>query len=723
MTTDPFVRLLLSVATVISATASMASAQTLSLGSPKHWAATVTAKSGIGTADARVEARSTRRNFQDWCDNWRSEDKKCVEDLLASEEAKTTYRASADCVAGRITAVDGHTYLLAGTWPAGTDIGAGRTRWRDASGSIVERDNASDGLGISGQWEVLCPGPIRKAPAASAVVPAPPPPSAPQRSAASLTQPALLVCGGQPFCTESLSFAATVSDFQAILQNGNTKILTARISFRNKLTRPLTLGFVAGSGIATDDRGNRYVVSGERAVQGIGLVQGMSADAKFTLEPGESSDARWEFVWNASGREIFGLAFNIDLAIREIDTIAGNQLRLGREHALHFSKLGNRETSQEPRATVAPPTPSGVAGAVPVAAAPATPKVDVCAGRRNCFGAGPFVAEVTGLTASQPGGPAGGWRTVQANVRFWNLTTQPIILGYLTRSGVITDNQGNRYTVRASWDGVKGIGAVDQSKADTQFVLNGGAPGNATFTMSWSADRRDPVGTAFNFDFSVAHLEVLPGQQVHTVREYTIAFAGLSTSSAAVPAPSKAGSTSEAAATAPADGCSRKPRCYSEGPITVEVAGLTASQPGGAAGGWRSLQANLRFQNLSTEPVILGYVARSAVITDNSGNRYTIRAQWDGVKGIGTVDQSTADTQFVLNAGASRTATFTLSWPQARTDSVGTTFNFDAAVAHLEITPGRQVRTVREYAVSIPNLTATGPGLLNKLLQGIPKRE
>ena len=120
--------------------------------------------------------------------------------------------------------------------------------------------------------------------------------------------------------------------------------------------------------------------------------------------------------------------------------------------------------------------------------------------------------------------------------------------------------------------------------------------------------------------------------------------------------------------------------------------------------------------------MILGYVARSAVITDNSGNRYTIRAQWDGVKGIGTVDQNTADPQFVLNAGASRTATFTLSWPQSRTDSVGTTFNFDAAVAHLEITPGRQIRTIREYAVSIPNLTASGTGILNKLLQGIPKR-
>ena len=70
--------------------------------------------------------------------------------------------------------------------------------------------------------------------------------------------------------------------------------------------------------------------------------KGRSADQKFILQPGETSDARFEFAWYASPQEIFGLSFQVDLAIREIDTIAGNQLRLGREHALHFSGLENR---------------------------------------------------------------------------------------------------------------------------------------------------------------------------------------------------------------------------------------------------------------------------------------------------------------------------------------------------------------------------------------------
>ena len=100
----------------------------------------------------------TRKEIEGWCANWTPDDKGCVARELASDAAKKTYRASADCTKGRITAVDGET--LDGVWDA-SDIGAGRTRWRDRSGEVVGRDNASGGLGISQQWEVLCPGPVK----------------------------------------------------------------------------------------------------------------------------------------------------------------------------------------------------------------------------------------------------------------------------------------------------------------------------------------------------------------------------------------------------------------------------------------------------------------------------------------------------------------------------------------------------------------------------------
>lgn len=131
----------------------------------------ITSKSGIGTAHATAEARITRQDAVDWCENLSPGDKSCVREQLASAEAKTTYRATADCVAGRITPIDGQTYALAGQWTSG--IERGRTKWRDAAARIVGADNASNGLGISQQWEVLCPGPLRAMPPASTATVAP----------------------------------------------------------------------------------------------------------------------------------------------------------------------------------------------------------------------------------------------------------------------------------------------------------------------------------------------------------------------------------------------------------------------------------------------------------------------------------------------------------------------------------------------------------------------
>ncbi len=123
---------------------------------------TVISKSGIGTANAVAEARITREGAAEHCSNWTPERnlEECVAEAMAQPDAQRTYRATADCKAGRITPIDGQTYRLDGVWDR-SDIGAGRTRWRDAAGRVVGRDNASGGLGISQQWEVLCPGPLR----------------------------------------------------------------------------------------------------------------------------------------------------------------------------------------------------------------------------------------------------------------------------------------------------------------------------------------------------------------------------------------------------------------------------------------------------------------------------------------------------------------------------------------------------------------------------------
>lgn len=141
----------------------------------------IVSKSGIGTANAVAEARISRQDAEGWCANWAPGQNlaACVREQLATEEARRTYRASADCTRGRITAIDGSPYTLAGTWSS--DVGKGRSKWRDASGRIVGQDNASNGLAISQQWEVLCPGGTRAtpAPAPRVTTPAPAPRAAP----------------------------------------------------------------------------------------------------------------------------------------------------------------------------------------------------------------------------------------------------------------------------------------------------------------------------------------------------------------------------------------------------------------------------------------------------------------------------------------------------------------------------------------------------------------
>src|SRR6266581_2583706 len=578
-----------------------------------------------------------------------------------------------------------------------------------------------------------------------------------QRQAVSVSAqtPTPTVCGNQPFCTEVSSFSATIADFRAILQNTNSKTLTVRINFRNKLNRPLILGYVSSSAVAIDDQNNRYTLSGERAVQGIGQISGNAVDSKFVLQPGESSDARFEFVWNSSGREIFGLTFQMDLAIREIEQLPGNQFRLGREHAIHYSGLGNSVVSGAPaaRPTTAAsgqPTVSGGGGEVsPVTAAP---QVDACSAKPRCYSAGPFVAEVTGVTPSQITTINPGVHVLQVNVRFRNLLSQPIILAYVAGSGVVTDNNGKRYGESGGQyvnggGGAKGIGTVKGDQTDPQFVLGPNASSNASFVLARNHnlnDPRDPIGATFGFDLSIAQLEVLPSQQTRTVREYSVGFTGLGNTvvpagsspaaTATAPPPlSRDATSSPVAASSQVDACGGKPRCYSAGPFVMEVTGVKPSQITTINPGVHVLQVNVRFRNLLSQPIILAYVAGSGVVTDNNSKRYgESGGQYvnggGGAKGIGTVKGDQADPQFVLGSNASGNASFVLVRNHNLNDPrdpIGATFDFNLSIAQLEVLPSQQIHTVREYAGTFSNLPATGGkvgDVLSKMFQGVVKK-
>lgn len=344
-------------------------------------------------------------------------------------------------------------------------------------------------------------------------------------------------CAGQPMCTAVTEFTSTITDFRTSV-SGAYRITSAVMRFQNRTTHPLILGYVPASGIVTDDQGNRYVIESANNVRGIGAVTGSQFDPKFVLQPGEGSDARFEFVWRPNARQIIGTVFEMDLAIREIVPINASQFRLGKEHALHFARLGNVPavaTADAPAAVVgdaATPvtTVSGAADGA-VAETPAAPApAEACGATPHCSGAGPFIARVARFTADAPNRR---YHVVRVNVEFKNVGAQPIILAYKLGSNLIVDNYGNRY----AWgrpgthdNSASGIGTVDGSRADPQFVLRPGQSRSATFQLIRYNPGNTPIGTGFNYDVVIEQLGILPSNQIQSLREYSLSFTDLASS-------------------------------------------------------------------------------------------------------------------------------------------------------------------------------------------------
>jgi hypothetical protein len=147
-------------------------------------------------------------------------------------------------------------------------------------------------------------------------------------------------CGSQPLCYETADFAATVTDFRTS-SSGGLKLIDVDLRFQNKTNQPLILGYVANSGTALDDRGNRYGVWGPNGFRGIGVVYGgNNFDPKFNIRAGSYADAQFELAWNP-GQTPYGLTFELNLSVDEINSIEAGQHTLGGEFPLHYRGLAN----------------------------------------------------------------------------------------------------------------------------------------------------------------------------------------------------------------------------------------------------------------------------------------------------------------------------------------------------------------------------------------------
>jgi len=216
------------------------------------------------------------------------------------------------------------------------------------------------------------------------------------------------VCGSTPNCAESNDFAVMITNFRTSDLRGY-KMLDVVVRFRNKTAAPLVLGYVAGSGGAVDEKGNRYSVYGANGVRGIGQVNGGSFDSKFTLPPGGVGDSQFELAWYP-GQQIYGFTFMLDLTVDEINSYEGNQHSLGGEFPLHFEGLTNGISSGAALAAgavpgVSPCNNGGVAGTAMSVAGASGGAVQNAAGQAASTAA--TVSSVASLFHKKKAAPAG----------------------------------------------------------------------------------------------------------------------------------------------------------------------------------------------------------------------------------------------------------------------------------------------------------------------------
>ena len=311
------------------------------------------------------------------------------------------------------------------------------------------------------------------------------------------------------------SFDAAVTDFRVSPADQGGRLITATVQFLNRTDHPLILGYVSGSGVSMDDQGNRYVVYGDGAVRGIGSPREW---LRSQVHPpsGESSDAPSSCSSVHDARPASRHAIHLDLAVRLIEPLGGTTSPGGSTRCTSRSParvaVGRRGSGCRTDGGTGPRRVEHGAGWARVPSPTSAPADSAATG-------GPFVAEVTSMTA----GIEGGRHHVLAQRRALQRTCgPPIILAYSpapaarrTISAIAMDGDGRAPTQQRPGDG-----KVERTGADAQFVsLRRESREARFFVIRYEAARKE-LGTAFNQDLSVLLLEPLPSGQIRVGREF-----------------------------------------------------------------------------------------------------------------------------------------------------------------------------------------------------------
>lgn len=279
----------------------------------------VSSKSGIGTTNAVAIGKVTLRDAEMWCGSWEPDNKSCPKEQLTSEKGQV-YKIAANCPAGKFTSTDGTVYARTNEVWDSSDVGAGKIKFRGPDGKIVGRDNASGGLDLATNWELLCG----------------------RRGGHAMAD----ACAGKQHCESNNLFSAEVVGLTGSIVGGRHHLVKMNVRFRNLTDHPIILAYVTGSSGGVDNLGNAYywgrAGTHDVSTQGIGLLEGRRADTQFELGPGESRNAMFAVIRYEAARKPIGNSFTYNTTIAELRKLGGTSVESAKQYTLNFPHLPDR---------------------------------------------------------------------------------------------------------------------------------------------------------------------------------------------------------------------------------------------------------------------------------------------------------------------------------------------------------------------------------------------
>lgn len=133
--------------------------------------------------------------------------------------------------------------------------------------------------------------------------------------------------------------------------------------------------------------------------------------------------------------------------------------------------------------------------------------------------------------------------------------------------------------------------------------------------------------------------------------------------------------------------------------------------------GMKVLDITVRFQNKTSDTLILGYADGSEMVLDDQGNRYVPNPWGNAYRGIGVVSGNNMDPKFVMRPGSWGDARFELVWRPGAQDPIGSTFEYALSIREINTIAGNQHTLGGEFPVHFQGLVngagAASPGYSN----------